>query len=99
MVLQNVTFLIHYLKSADVLGHDKKAGVSNLRKCKSHQCPTDHNEVQNVPQVSEVGSRMKQQTKVNHLKQRHSYYICWFDFTTMLKAWTIEQLKYFFIKL
>jgi len=40
----------------------------NLRKCKSHQRPTDHYEVQDVPQVPEVGARVEQQPEVHHLR-------------------------------
>jgi len=32
----------------------------NLRECECHQCATDHNKVQNIPQISEVGTRMQQ---------------------------------------
>lgn len=40
-----------------------------LREGKRHQGPTDHNEVQNVPQVPEVGPRVQQQAQVNHLQE------------------------------
>lgn len=42
----------------------------NLREGKSHQGPTDHNEVQDVPQVTEVGARVEQQPQVNHLQRK-----------------------------
>lgn len=44
----------------------------NLREGKSHQGPTDHNEVQDVPQVTEVGARVEQQPQVNHLQRKPS---------------------------
>lgn len=46
--------------------------ILNLRKCKCHQCSTDHNEVQNVPEISEVRTRMEQKAQVNHLDQSES---------------------------
>lgn len=41
----------------------------NLREGKGHQGPTDHNEVQDIPQVTEVGARVQQQPQVNHLQR------------------------------
>lgn len=40
-----------------------------LRESKCHQGSTDNNEVQNIPQVPEVGSRVQQQSQVYHLKE------------------------------
>lgn len=54
--------------------YSRRKNKQNLRKCKSHQRPTDHYEVQNVPQVSEVGSRVEQQTQVHHLNQTQHVY-------------------------
>lgn len=42
----------------------------NLREGKSHQGPTDHNEVQDIPQVTEVGAGVEQQPQVNHLQRK-----------------------------
>lgn len=42
----------------------------HLREGKSHQGPTDHNEVQDIPQVTEVGARVEQQPQVNHLQRK-----------------------------
>lgn len=44
-----------------------------LREGKCHQGPTDHDEVQNVPQVPEVGPRVQQQSQINHLQGRDTY--------------------------
>lgn len=44
-----------------------------LREGKCHQGPTDHDEVQNIPQVPEVGPRVQQKSQINHLQGRNTY--------------------------
>jgi len=46
-----------------------------MNKCKvysrageGHQGPADHDEVQNVPQVTEISSGVEQQSQVDHLQ-------------------------------
>lgn len=39
-----------------------------LREGKCHQGPTDHDEVQNIPQVPEVSPRVQQKSQINHLQ-------------------------------
>lgn len=46
----------------------------DLRAGKGHQGSADHNEVQNVPQVTEVSARMEEQSQVNHLESQKKYY-------------------------
>ena len=40
----------------------------NLREGEGHQSTTNHYKVQDVPQVTEIGSLMQNQTKVHHLQ-------------------------------
>lgn len=44
-----------------------KASRRDLREGKGHQGPTDHYEVENVPEVSEVGTLVQDEPQVNHL--------------------------------
>lgn len=57
----------------------------NLREGKSHQGPTDHNEVEDIPQVTEIGARVEQQPQVDHLqgkaRKRKSFYPTWLKST------------------
>ena len=46
----------------------------NLRESKSHQRPTDHDEVQDIPQVPEVRPGVQQDTQIHHLEHTHRYY-------------------------
>lgn len=41
-----------------------------LRECECHQSSTDHNEVQNIPQVSEVRAGVQQQAQIHHLGKK-----------------------------
>lgn len=49
----------------------RKAGVGglagHLREGKGHQSPTDHYEVQDVPEVAEVGTLVQHEAQVDHL--------------------------------
>lgn len=40
---------------------------SYLRKGEGHKSPTDHNKIQDVPEVTEIGARVQDQSQVNHL--------------------------------
>ena len=40
----------------------------DLRAGEGHQSSADHDEVQDVPQISEVGAVMEDQTLVDHLR-------------------------------
>ena len=42
----------------------------NLRECKSHQRPTDHYEVQDVPHVSEISAIVQKEALVDHLEDK-----------------------------
>lgn len=44
----------------------------DLREGKGHQGPTDHYEVQNVPQVTEIGPLMQYEAQVDHLRGEDS---------------------------
>ena len=47
----------------------------HLREGKGHQGPTDHYEVENVPEVTEVGTLVQDEPQVDHLweeKRRRS---------------------------
>lgn len=44
-----------------------KTSRRDLREGKGHQGPTDHYEVENVPEVSEVGTLVQDEPQVNHL--------------------------------
>lgn len=40
----------------------------DLRAGKGNQSTADHNEVQNVPQVTKIRTRMEEQSQVDHLE-------------------------------
>lgn len=61
------SFLLHPTVVLDRSSDQSRCKVY-LRECKCHQGSTDNNEVQNVPQVPEVGPRVQQQAQVYHLK-------------------------------
>lgn len=41
----------------------------DLREGKGHQGPTDHYEVENVPEVTEVGTLVQDEPQVDHLRR------------------------------
>lgn len=47
----------------------ERAPASNSREGKGHQCSADHDEIQDVPQVPEIGALVKNQPQVDHLWQ------------------------------
>lgn len=47
-----------------------EASRRDLREGKGHQGPTDHYEVQNVPEVAEVGTLVQDEPQVDHLRGR-----------------------------
>lgn len=46
----------------------------DLREGEGHQGPTDHYEVQNVPEVTEVGPLMQDKAQVDHLEGENSLF-------------------------
>lgn len=42
----------------------------DLREGKGHQGPTDHYEVENVPEVTEVGTLVQDEPQVDHLRRK-----------------------------
>lgn len=46
----------------------------DLREGKGYQGPTDHYEVQNVPEVTEVGPLMQDKAQVDHLEGEKSLF-------------------------
>lgn len=42
----------------------------DLREGKGHQGPTDHYEVENVPEVTEVGTLVQDKPQVDHLGEK-----------------------------
>lgn len=40
----------------------------DLRAGKGYQSSTDHNKIQNVPQITEIRTRVQDQSQVNHLQ-------------------------------
>lgn len=46
----------------------------DLREGEGHQGPTDHYEVQNVPEVTEIGPLMQDKAQVDHLEGENSLF-------------------------
>ncbi len=51
--------------------HCSYKGKDDLRAGESHQSPTDHDEVKNVPQVTKIRARVEEQSQVNHLESQN----------------------------
>lgn len=47
-----------------------KSSGGDLREGKGHQGPTDHYEVENVPEVTEVGTLVQDKPQVDHLRRK-----------------------------
>lgn len=43
----------------------------DLRAGEGHQSSADHDEVQDVPQVTEIRTRVEEQSQVNHLQAQN----------------------------
>lgn len=48
----------------------KNKPKADLRAGKGHQSSTDHNEVQNVPQVPKIRAGVEEQSQINHLQSQ-----------------------------
>lgn len=46
-------------------------GKDDLRAGEGHQSSADHNEVQNIPQVTKIRARVEEQSQVNHLQSQN----------------------------
>lgn len=46
-------------------------GKDVLRAGEGHQSSADHNEVQNIPQVTKIRARVEEQSQVNHLQSQN----------------------------
>lgn len=48
--------------------HPLRVPPGHSREGKGHQRPADHDEIQNVPQVPEIGTLVKHQPQIHHLR-------------------------------
>lgn len=52
------------------MNRKKIQGKVDSRAGKGHQSSADHDEVQNIPQVTEIRARVEKQSQVNHLESQ-----------------------------